>query len=47
MNLLNEKIRALRVSIEVERKQANPDWKRIEMLSNELSDCLDQVRDIV
>lgn len=43
MNLLNQKIRALRLSIEVERKQANPNWRRIEQLSNELSDCLDQV----
>ena len=43
MNMLNEKIMALRITIEVERKQANPDWKRIELLSNELSDCLDKV----
>lgn len=43
MNLLNEKIRALRVTIEAEKKQSLPNWARIERLSNELSDCLDQV----
>ena len=43
MNMLNERIRALRVTIEAEKKQSMPDWARIEQLSNELSDCLDQL----
>ena len=43
MNILNQKICAIRVQIEAERKQQNPNWQRIEELSNELSDCLDQL----
>lgn len=45
MNFLNEKIRALRITIEAEKKQPLPNWERIEELSNELSDCLDQLGD--
>lgn len=47
MNLLNQKIQALRLTIEAERKQSHPDWVRIEKLSNELNDCLDQVGDVI
>lgn len=41
LNQLNETIRVLRIQIEAERKQVNPDWARIERLSNELSDLLE------
>ncbi len=43
MNQLNETIRALRIQIEAERKQSSPDWERVEKLSNELNEILEQV----
>lgn len=43
MNQLNETIRVLRIQIEAERQQKQPNWKKIEELSNELADCLEGV----
>lgn len=43
MNQLNETIRVLRIQIEAERKQVSPDWERVEKLSNELNELLEQV----
>ena len=41
MNQMNEKIRIIRIQIEAERKQENPNWERVEQLSNELSELLE------
>ena len=41
MNQMNETIRIIRIQIEAERKQENPNWERVEKLSNELSELLE------
>lgn len=47
MNQLNEIIGLLRVQIEAERKQSSPNCsEKIEKLSNQLSDCLDEIGDV-
>lgn len=45
MNQLNETIRILRIQIEAEKKCSLPNWEKVEKLSNQLSDLLDQVGD--
>ncbi len=41
MNQMNETIRILRVQIEAERKRSEPNWEKIEILSNELAGLLE------
>ena len=41
LNQMNETIRILRIQIEAERKQANPNWERVEKLSHELNELLE------
>lgn len=43
MNLLNEKIRSLRIQIEAEEMQPQPDIKRLKKLRKELDKCLKDI----
>ena len=44
MNLLNEKLRAVRVQITMEEKKLEPDKEKLEMLYKEEEDCLKQLK---
>lgn len=43
MNQLNQLIGVLRVQIEAEKKQQNPNWEKIQKLTTELKSCLEQI----
>lgn len=43
MNLLNEKARAIRVSISAEKNKKNPNEKTIQKLQKELEQCLEEL----